>query len=89
VHPDPQSEQFYQEMSAKIAELPEHVRHDAVFALFGVGLRMMDRPTILALRDELVERFSQSADERDRGTTLIDIIDGHLALRDLRETPDC
>jgi hypothetical protein len=72
-------------MSAKISALPPEAQHDTVFALFGFGLKMMDPATIHEVRDELVGRFPQRDDNRDLGTVLIEIIDGHLALRALRE----
>ena len=74
-------------MSAKISALPAEAQHDAVFALFGIGLKMLDRETILEVREELVWRFPQRTETRDLGTVLIEIIDGHLALRQLSEEP--
>jgi hypothetical protein len=85
VPPNPRNDRFYAEMSAKISALPPEAQHDAVFTLFGFGLKMMDRDTIHEVREELVGRFPQNGDNRDMGTVLIEIIDGHLILRALRE----
>ena len=80
---DPRNDRFYAEMSAKISALPPEAQHEAVFALFGFGLKMMDSATIVEVRRELVARFPQHGDDRGMGTVLIEIIDGHLSLRAL------
>jgi hypothetical protein len=84
VQPAPQNDRFYQELNAKISALPAEARHDVVFALFSVGLKMMDRSTILGVREQLLRQFSHNDDASAMGTVLIEILDGHLALRDLR-----
>jgi hypothetical protein len=85
MHPNSESERFYNEMSAKISALPAAKRQDAVFTLFGIGLKLMDRQTILELRDELLQRFPQSEADRNMSTVLLEMIEGHLMLRDLAE----
>ena len=88
MHSDPHNERFYQELSDRIASLPSDEQHDAVFALFGIGLKMMEHETIVELRADLVRRFPQDDEARDMGTVLIEIIDGHLALRTLNADAD-
>jgi hypothetical protein len=83
VQADPQDDVFYQALNNKISGLPPQAQQDTVFRLFSVSLKMMDRATVLNLRAELHERFPQKPDQRDLGTMLIEIVEGHLALRDL------
>jgi hypothetical protein len=88
MHPNSTSERFYNEMTARISALPPQKRPDAIFTLFGIGLKLMDRPTILELQVELQQRFPQTETERNLSTVLLEMIEGHLMLRDLAEGPN-
>lgn len=80
---DPQDDIFYHALNRKISGLPPQAQQDTVFKLFSVGLKMMERETVLNLREELHERFPQQPEQRDLGTVLLEIVEGHLALREL------
>lgn len=88
MHSEPHDERFYQELRARIAALPAEEQPDAVFTLFDVGLKMMKREMVVALRADLARRFPQDGDARDLGTVLLEIVDGYLALCALGESAE-
>jgi hypothetical protein len=83
VKADREDDIFYRALTKKIARMPLHAQHDAAYKLFSTSLKKMDRVSVEELRGDLHKRFPQRPDERDLGTILLEIVEGHLALRDL------
>lgn len=81
------------EMLAKMRHLPIEQQNEAVLDLLTCALEYLPVSTILELRSELVRRFPPHAQgcgcptcgakRRPAIETLTEIIDGHLALREL------
>jgi hypothetical protein len=83
VHADSEDDIFYRALSKKLTRMPPHAQHDAALKLFSISLKRMGRASVVSLREDLHKRFPQCSGERDLGTVLLEIVEGHLALRDL------
>lgn len=66
-------------------DLPLEEQNEAIIELVSTAIRQMPRATILEIRGEIVEQFP--ADIPIVATTL-QLIDGHLSLRDMDLVPE-
>ena len=74
---------FFEDLLRAIDKLPAQQRSDALGAYFSDALKMMDRKSISKMRAQIEARLA--TDFRHR--SVLDLIDGHLALRDIGRTP--
>lgn len=78
---DPAQLRVLQRMLAYLAQLPSEHRVEAILNWIGLALGGMDRATVLRIR-------GGAAGELGSCPELLDLIDGHLALRDIMALPE-
>ena len=74
---------FTREMT-RISALPENERVSALLNYFVRVLDGMDPDTIRSLRDQVIERFSTCGCSFETSLLMIELIDAHLAVHEVR-----
>jgi hypothetical protein len=69
---------------ARISALPENERVDALLKYFVHVLDEMEPDMIRTLRDQVMERFSTCGCNFETSVLMIELIDAHLALNEVR-----
>ena len=75
----------FAEVMTQIEGLPADKRVDAMLEIFVHVLNSRDTDSIRNLRDQIMERFSTCGSSFETCVTVIEFIDGYLAVRDLRD----
>ena len=75
-----ESSDFFEELMRKIEHLPPDEQVEQMLALIEGALRQMDRPTVLEFRASVMRT---AAEREPLSGSVLDLIDGHLALRDM------
>jgi len=74
--------EFLDDLFESIENLPCEKRVQALEECFAVALNLMDRETILKMRGRVVDRIWGEPELQ----SVVNLIDGHLALLDLHRT---
>lgn len=77
---DKQTREFLQAIRSHIATLPESERLNALLKFVSVMLDYLTREQVLCIRAEMVEAYGEQ-----NLSEALDLLDGHLALRELEE----
>ena len=76
--------EFLQDLMDATKNLPEAKRVEALEEVVASALNLMDRDTILDLRRVLDAALVRHSEHQ----SLLDLIEGHLALRDIEQQPE-
>jgi hypothetical protein len=77
---DDQTREFLQAIRAHIDSLPEPERLNALLKFVAVMLDYLTREQVLSIRAEMVAAYGEK-----NLSEALNLLDGHLALRDLQE----
>lgn len=77
---DPQIRQLLQAIRQHIDSLPQHERLNGLLKFVAVMLNYLSRDQVLHIRAEMVEAFGEA-----ELAEALNLLDGHLALRELRQ----
>jgi hypothetical protein len=78
----PERDDFLEDLLHGLESYPTEKRIKALETCFSSALNLMDRETIFAVRAQVLARLGEGPERR----SVIHLIDGHLALRDIVRT---
>lgn len=78
---DPAYQPIFQRMFAYLDQLPSEHRLEAILKWIGVALNGMDYATVVRIRGSAAEDLRACPE-------LLDLLDGNLALREIRAQPE-
>lgn len=75
-------DEFFEHMIRQIRGLPAEQQQEALLHFTSIVLRSLDRTTIAAMRSEIDTALGRT----EGGREILQLVDGHLALRELQES---